>query len=348
MASNYLIIGQGLVGTVLSYHLLQKKINHKVMDDGHRSAATLAAAGIINPITGRRYVKSWMIDDLLPAAETTYKGFEKLLGINLVTKRNILRSLDDMAQENRWHEATSRPGYDGYVVPEPELGGYKELVDNKMSYGEITQAMQVDVGQLITHYSSFLKSRDLLIEKFFVIKDIDFHSEAITVDGEMYDKIIFCTGYKAASDSLFGNLPFQPAKGESFHVEIKEQLPDKLLRDKMFIAPITDYTFWTGGGYAWDTDNDEPTSEGRESWQEKISNLLRVDFEIVAHRAGVRPSVKGRRPLLGQHPEFDNVYLFNGMGTKGTSLAPYCAIQMINYLEEGIDLPEEIDLARFL
>ena len=57
----YLIVGQGLAGTVLSYQLLKNGIPHKVLDDGHLSAATLAAAGLINPITGRRYVKSWTV-----------------------------------------------------------------------------------------------------------------------------------------------------------------------------------------------------------------------------------------------------------------------------------------------
>ena len=286
MTSNYLIIGQGLAGTILSYHLLQKNIPHKVLDDGHRSAATLAAAGIINPITGRRYVKSWMIDDLLPIAINTYEGLEQLLQIPLVTKRNILRSLDDMAQENRWHEATSRPGYDGYVVETPKLEGYKRLVENKMSYGEITQAMQVDVGELIIKYRRFLETTNRLIEKTFIIDDHDFETDLIEVEGETYDKVIFSTGYKAATDALFGHLPFQPAKGESFHVSIKEQLPDKLLRDNMFVAPIAEHVFWTGGGYAWDVIDDKPTEKAREAWQEKLSQLLRVDFEIISHRAG--------------------------------------------------------------
>ena len=70
--SHVLIVGQGIAGTVLSYKLSQRNISHKVLDNNHQSAATHAAAGLINPITGRNYVKSWMIDDLLPEACLLY------------------------------------------------------------------------------------------------------------------------------------------------------------------------------------------------------------------------------------------------------------------------------------
>ena len=87
----FLIVGQGLAGSIVSQKLFARNIAHTVVDDNHKSAATKAAAGIINPITGRRYVKSWMIDKLLPVAKSTYKDFEKLLSYNFLSEQNILR-----------------------------------------------------------------------------------------------------------------------------------------------------------------------------------------------------------------------------------------------------------------
>ena len=143
MAENHvLIIGQGLAGTVLSYRLTQRNIRHKVIDNNHKSAATLAAAGIINPITGRRYVKSWMIDELLPAARRMYNSFENLLDVVLVSEHNILRSFESIAEENRWSDSTSRPGYNEYVV-EADIGDYAQILRKQKSYGEITQSLKI-------------------------------------------------------------------------------------------------------------------------------------------------------------------------------------------------------------
>lgn len=342
-----LIIGQGLAGTILSHELLKRNISHKVLDNGHKSAATKAAGGIINPITGRRYVKSWMIDDLLPVAKKVYGELESLLRVTLVSQCNIIRTFEDLGQEKRWQEATSRPGYEEYISDSSDIDSYSKLIRRPFGYGVISGGMQVNVGQLIQEYRKFLHEKEMLIIKDWATDDAGFSADGINVNGEKYDAVIFCTGYKAAAHPLFSALPFQPAKGEAFHVNMDMALPSVLLRDKIFIAPMDKHSFWTGGGYQWDGLTEEPTQTFKEAWEEKLKNLLKVDYHIVDHRAGVRPSVKGRRPLMGRHVQHKNIYLFNGMGTKGTSLAPFWAERMMDFMEKDIPLSAEVDMNRF-
>ncbi len=341
-----LIVGQGLAGTILSFEFTQRRISHMVIDNNHESAATLAAAGIINPITGRRYVKSWMIDDLLSVAQQMYISLEKLLDVKLITAHNILRSFESNAEENRWTESTSRPGYKDYVV-EASLGGYASLLRQTKRYGEITQAFKVDVPLLVKSYRKYLLEHNQLIEDQF-----DFHliknQSTISFGEETFTKVVDCTGYKSAIDSPFSYLPYQPAKGESFEVVIDEVLPtEKLLRDKIFIAPIDRHSFWTGGGYEWDSSNNLPTIKFKQLWTQKLNTLLSVPYKVISHLSGIRPSVKGRRPLLGQHPTFEILFLFNGMGTKGTSLAPYWSQKMADLLIDQVALSSDVDLSRF-
>ena len=342
-----LIIGQGLAGTVLSHALSTRNIPHKVLDNGHRSAATLAAAGIINPVTGRRYVKSWMIDDLLPAALRVYGELETKLGVKLITECDIVRTFEDLAQEKRWHEATTRPGYEQYVSGIPKLHGYEDLIQQPFSYGVIHKAKQVNVSELIIHYRKYLQQQGLLIMGEWSSDAVGYSDNPYKVGEDTFESIIFCTGYKSASDPLFSFLPFQPAKGESLQVEVAVSLPKALLRDKIFVAPDSQHTFWTGGGYEWDTVSEEPTDSFRREWEAKLDELLTIGYNILSHRAGVRPSVKGRRPLLGRHPDFASIFLFNGLGTKGTSLAPYWSEKMVDFMIKAQPLPEEVDLNRF-
>ena len=75
--------------------------------------------------------------------------------------------------------------------------------------------------------------------------------------------------------------------------------------------------------------------------------MLKVPYEIRDHKAAVRPTVKDRRPLLGVHPEFPNIFIFNGLGTKGASQGPYFANHMADFLTENTPLDPEVDIRRF-
>ena len=344
----YLIVGQGLAGTLVSYQLWKRGIAHKVLDDSHKTSATKAAAGIINPVTGRRYVKSWMIDALIPKAKEIYKALEQLLGIELIKQSPLIRTWSDQKQEDRWYEATSREGYQNYIEEaKPDNVYYEGLTEKPYGYGVINESMQIKVGLLITAYRSFLIENGMLLNAHFDYDQLDYDGELSLGEREVYSRVVFCEGYKAIHNPLFSHLPFQPAKGEAFIAKLSQPLPPYMIRDKIFIAPQTTHTFWTGGGYMWDDLTDVPTDNFKVEWTKKLKELLLPDFEILEHKAGIRPSVKGRRPLIGQHENYEKVYLFNGLGTKGTSLGPYWSEIFIDNIEKGIDLPDEVRLDRF-
>jgi hypothetical protein len=54
-----------------------------------------------------------------------------------------------------------------------------------------------------------------------------------------------------------------------------------------------------------------------------------------------------RRPFVGLHPNCAAVGIFNGMGTKGCSLAPYFANQFTQYFLNNIAIDELADVKRF-
>ena len=74
--------------------------------------------------------------------------------------------------------------------------------------------------------------------------------------------------------------------------------------------------------------------------------MLEARFDIVGHVAGVRPSVKDRRPFLGESRVRANVYIFNGLGTKGALLAPFWAEHLAKHLLEGKPIEQEVQVER--
>lgn len=346
-----LIVGQGLAGTVLSYYMKEAGINHMVMDNNHKDASTLAAAGLINPITGRNYVKSWMIEDLIPESEICYKDLSELLGQSYIKERSIIRSLSDIKSENKWLSSTARPGYSEYFESETAIEDYKDFVLNRMTYGLIKKGFQVNIRQLIKDYQLHLKNENIFISGSFDFDTIDYNKGPIFIEGHEFDKVIFCEGHQVLHNPFFKHLPFQPAKGESLILKIdalkEHQHPQRILRDDIFLVPQDDNQFWSGGGYDNQASNSQPTNQFLDKWTSKLDNLLNQSYTVLDHRAGIRPSVKGRRPLIGVHPQMNHLLLFNGMGTKGTSLAPYWAKHLVDHLLKNSPINEQVDLLRF-
>jgi glycine/D-amino acid oxidase-like deaminating enzyme len=89
------------------------------------------------------------------------------------------------------------------------------------------------------------------------------------------------------------------------------------------------------------------TSSGRQELQGKLDELVRFPVNIVDQDWGIRPTTPDRRPLLGRHPEQDRTFAFNGLGTKGVSLAPYWSEAMVRYMENGQPLNKEVDIERY-
>jgi glycine/D-amino acid oxidase-like deaminating enzyme len=345
--ADYIIVGQGLAGTLLAHFLEKKGKKVLLIDPGEEGTATKVAAGIINPITGRRYVKSWRVDELIPFAEDTYRSIEAILDVSIFHSRPIIRTLFNAREENDWMLRTGDPAYRPYMLDKADLGNYEAHTVKAFSYGEVQHSAQVDIGWMTRAYRDFFIKNGQLLEETLDYKQITFQNGKVQYGDIEAQGLIFCEGAKATSNPFFDYLPFGGAKGEVLIIKIKDTHFDKILKHRIFIVPLNDGTYWIGSTYNWKFEDKQPTSQGREYLQERLKDVLKVPFEIVQHKAAVRPTVKDRRPFLGRHPEFTQLAIFNGLGTKGASLGPFWAKHMADHLISGSHLDKEVDIQRF-
>lgn len=345
---DYIVVGQGLVGTLVAFSLLQRGKSIKVIDNNHRHAASKVAAGIINPVTGKKYVKSWKIDKLIPEAREIYTALENQLEEVFLTDRNMLRVLPNNKSVNNWEVRKTDPLYDNYIARDTSQDPFPDHIRKKHGWGEVTNALHVHLPKLIAKYSTYLKRENLLVEEDFNYEELEASDYGWRYNQTEARQLIFCEGYKAHTlNPYFSYLPFQPAKGEAVFVRLADSSINKMLKDREFLLHIEDNLYWSGGGYDWTELNEIPTKEFYIQWKKHIEELLKVEFSKEEHIAGVRPSVTDRRPMVGRHPTHKNLIICNGMGTKGTSLAPYCIKNLLGHLEEQDALDKEIDVARF-
>lgn len=338
-----LVIGQGIAGTLLAWTLQRHGVSVTVSDGFLPGASSVPAAGIINPVTGKRFVKSWRFETFFPQAQQVYQTLSTILGRPLLTHSPIIRLLTTPEEVNDWSARCSQPDYQAYLGEPQSAGSWEPLLKRGFHYGEILQAGRVDFPALLSG----------MREKW--LKDGSFLEKNITPDQvpgllKSFDKIIFCEGFRGMDNPYFPNLNWRVAKGEALIIRFPNH-PEAasirhMLKKTVMVAPVGNGLFWVGGTYQWHFPDLEPSEGERNYLLEHLHQMIDVPYEMVGHVAAVRPTVKDRRPLLGESPVLPGVYLFNGMGTKGALLAPYWAAHFAEYLLNGAALDPEADLKR--
>ncbi|PPK86223.1 glycine/D-amino acid oxidase-like deaminating enzyme [Neolewinella xylanilytica] len=348
---DYLIVGQGLAGTLIGYRLECAGHSVHYIDAPEQTAASAVAAGIINPITGRRFVKSWRIDDLLPEARKLYAELERTLGVPIWHDIPLVRTLFNRGDQNDWLARSGDPGYDDYLDDDPALGGIPAITEPAFSYAGVRHSARVDVALLVERFRARLRGEQRISETALDYGDLSVGGTRISlVLGDrtrIYDRVIFCEGWRSRSNPWFGDLPYGGNKGEVLIVKTEAPLLDRLFKHRIFLVPQSDDTYWVGATSQNLWTDEGPTPDARKYLEDRLRELITVPYEIVDHRAAVRPTIRDRRPVIGVHPEHPTLWIFNGLGTKGASLAPLVSRWLLAALAGDAAVPGEVDLGRF-
>ena len=142
-------------------------------------------------------------------------------------------------------------------------------------------------------------------------------------------------------------MPLNGTKGEVLTIKAPDLKLKAAIKSSVFIIPVGNDCYTVGSTYNWDDKSNKPTAAGKDELLSKLKTFITCDFEVVKHVAGIRPTVKDRRPLVGRHSEHQNLYVLNGLGTRGVMIAPYVAQQLFQFIGAKRPLDPEIDCNRF-
>lgn len=345
---DYLLVGQGIAGTILAHFLLESGCSVHVVDDANPRSSTAVAAGLINPITGRNFVKSWRVEEFLPVAVETYKSLEKKFNTKFYHPRNIVRAIFNAGEQNEWLAKSANPGYDRFVVEDAAKSIFENTVTDAYDFIEIAEGAKVDVGVIITKFREYFKSIHSYSEEKFDFEQLDINPESINYKNIEAEKIIFCEGADVKNNPYFNYLPFLGDKGEVLIVKVPGTGFEKILKHQVYLIPTGEKdTYWVGATMRREFPDNLPSEWGREFLLNKLEKVLTVPYEIIDHRAAVRPTVRDRRPFIGPHPANDRLFLFNGMGSKGTSLVPFWAKHTVDHFLKNSELDKEVNVKKY-
>jgi glycine/D-amino acid oxidase-like deaminating enzyme len=193
----------------------------------------------------------------------------------------------------------------------------------------------------------FLKTRFAYQETFFDTEKLIIQNEKICYQDMEATKVIFCDGIGINVNPYFSWIPVIPLKGETLTVSLSEE-PEVIFNRGVYIVPTrVEKSFMVGATYNPNDATQETTASARNELEEKLKELIKIPFTINHQNWGMRPTTPDRRPILGWHPEFKNLIIFNGLGTKGVSLAPYFSGVLAAWLEGHGEIPQAVNIERF-
>ena len=330
---------------MLALELLDRGCKVSIVCSKNAPSSSSVAAGLFNPVVFKRLTESWRASELIPFLKQRYGELEKKLNSRFFYLTPISKIIATQNDLELWKKKREVAALKPFLADDYSIT--IEGVKDELLLGDVKNSGYVDLKVFLKAAWDHFHTQGLIIED-----DFDFQKFApdrgSLYKNQVYDGIVFCEGYYVKNNPYFSFVPFKPVNGDVLSVKIPSYTFDKTLNKNFFLLPFNDGTYRLGATYNWDNLVFEPSEEAKEDLLKRVKDFIDADqIEVVLHEAGVRPSSADRRPILGTHPKFTQLHIFNGLGTKGVMLAPFFANQMVDYLVEGKEIDQEVSVERF-
>lgn len=340
---DYIIVGQGLAGSCLALQLLQYNKRILVIDQYDEHAATRVAAGLFNPITGKKMSKTWMADTIFPYLFRFYEEAERITNDKFFYPMPLYRPFVSVEEQNAWMGASEASGLSNYIEQVHTAPVDEAKVKNDFGGLLLKQCGYLNTNKFLRAIREHIRQKAILLEERLVESELKIESNSVEYRGHQAAKIIFTQGESVTAGKFFSWLPIRPLKGETLSIQTDEPV-SKIYNRGVFVVP----DIWkVGATYQFQDTTREVTEKGLHELMTKLHELVKFPFQITGQSWGMRPTTPDRRPILGAHPESEVLVIFNGLGTKGVSLAPYFSGVLASWLEKGTPINKEVDIDRY-
>lgn len=319
-----LIVGQGLAGSLLAFRLIRAGQNVLVIDNDLHRSATRVAAGIINPITGHRWNLTDRFFDYLPVAKTVYTELGEALAYDFMQPTEQIRLVKNAGQADYMQRRLRESGYASIITPLET----QQIQNQGFGCANISQTYRVDAQQLLKRIQQWLLAQDSLIKEPFDYDSLAATNQAgFTYKTYAFNSIVFCEGIQAQANPWLSTLPFKPAKGSILDIQLHAPLKP-MLNWGQWILPTDGGYAKLGSTYEWNELSDIVLERSQQQLIDNSKKFTNIEFSVVNHRVGIRPSTRQRSPFVGELSSLNNAFCLNGLGSKGCLLAPYYVEQL--------------------
>ncbi|SHF15634.1 Glycine/D-amino acid oxidase [Chryseobacterium vrystaatense] len=339
---DYIIVGDGYAALFFAHQLLKHNKSFVLFSEGRKSASQVSA-GIINPVVLKKFTTFWKAQEQIDFLKDTLVEIESYTGKNYLIDSPIHRIFHDENEQNLWLKKSKSDELSSFL---DENFDHLEGVKNDFNTGKVDQSARLQVSGFFNDLFGFLEKNAFLVKEKFDYEKLD--TSADSYKDLQFKNIIFCEGMGVKENPFFSDIAVIPNKGHHIKVKLSEAIPkDITIKKKHFLFPTDNGLHFYGGTYDREQLHHHVDESAVEQLVNGLSEIYPNDFDVEEVNFGFRPTVKDRRPIIGRHESFKNLYVFNGLGARGILNGCYFSRSLYQFIEENIPLHEEVSIARF-
>jgi glycine/D-amino acid oxidase-like deaminating enzyme len=347
LKTNYLIVGQGIAGSALALELLSRGKSVMVMSVSGKSYSSDVAAGVYNPINFRKVKAVNHAAEAVPIADAFYNSAERLTGMKFHRKSEIVRIFSSEEERNLWSEYVQNDSQ-GFAIAKSADETLKGKITAPFGTGIVNRGGVLDTGMYMYAVRNYLQQLNAFREEWFDASFCEFTRDGLQyADQFSAERVIFCEGHLGKTNAIHHEIPVTPTKGEVIHVSIPGLNAQEVINGPVYLAPLGNDLYVCGATFNPGKNDEHISQEGKNELADKLQAMISLPFRIESQFAGVRPAGKDRKPLIGVNTLNDRIAYLNGTGSKGVLYAPMLAKKLANHLENGTEIPAELDIRRF-
>lgn len=341
---DYLVVGSGIGAFSICRRLAEHDKHFKIISD-HAKSATSVAGGIINPVVLKRFKPFWNALGFYDEALAFYKDIQACSTDEILTRKNILRVFSSIEEQNDWFNVSEKPVLNKFL--KPSIIDQHPNLKADLKLGLMKNAFLVNAVNLLSYFHesysrNFYKGNTTFDHSSLIFKKDHYFYKDIK-----FKRIIFTEGHRVIHNPFFSFLPIYGNRGDYLIFKSTDLKVDELVKGKEFLIPLGDDLYKFGATFDRELLIDKTPFPFQKSLIKSLKRLIKVDFDVIRFESGVRPNVKDRRPILGQHPVHNNMFVMNGFGSRGLFMSPLLSKWMISNLEFEEELQVEVDIKRF-
>ncbi|WP_026451373.1 NAD(P)/FAD-dependent oxidoreductase [Aequorivita capsosiphonis] len=341
---DYIVVGLGIAG-ISFCEQLQKNDKRFIVIDSGEDGSTAKSGGVFNPTVLKRFTAAWNAAAFFPVAKKFYGTISENLESHILQETPVLRIFKCVEEQNNWSVATDKRELQNFLSSE-FLKNSNSAIEAPFGFGEVLGTGQIKTKKLLSGYREFLNAQDVLLSETFQYELLQQKESKVFYKDFSASKIIFAEGAKVVENPFFPKHAIVGNKGEYVIIKAPDLNLEALLKGPVYVIPMGNDIYKVGATYSRDDYSLNPTESAKDEILSKLKTCINYSFEVVGQTAGVRPTTRDHRPLLGAWEEHSNLVFFNGLGSRGFLMAPLLAVILYKHLEDDVPLLKEMNIKR--
>ncbi len=343
---DFIIVGGGLAGLTFAETLLQNNKSFVLFSDNTWRSSRVAA-GLYNPLIIKRYKPLQDAVEQIEFLRKFYGEAETRFEAKFHYENSTLRKFVSTAEQNEWFEHCDKPQLQEILSTQllaNSIGG----IESPFQFGVVNFTGYVDTDTFISAFHEYLANLDRFRAESFAYSDLTISSVDISYQNIKAKHIVFAEGYGVNSNPFFKFVTVPGTKGEGITIEAPALELKQIINSGVFILPLGNNRFKVGATYEWTDKTEKTTAEARIELIERLKHVITCNFTVIDQWAGVRPTTPDRKAIVGTHPDFPQLHILNGLGTRGVMLGPSMSKLLYESIYKKTTIPQALNVDRFL